>query len=279
MLSGSDDGSIKVWGLADMELCSNSTTADQGLLPSVTAAAAAGVDGFGGLRVETDDMREQLHAVHPHGLRSWDLERGQAGPWRRLADDGSQEGACAARQLSSPSADGGDAAWQGEQRWVAGSVGKIEALHTLTDHNKAVCALESHGNFIFSGSFDGTIRVWDRFTLSCTKILTGHQGGVCTMAVCSGRLVSGSSDIRVWNLETWTLERVLKGHSGGVNELAVADNKLLGGFDDALIRVWDTTTWEVERVLEGHVGAVYAIALDDARLYSASFDKCIRVWY
>jgi WD40 repeat protein len=99
------------------------------------------------------------------------------------------------------------------------------------------------------------------------------------MAVCSGRLVSGSSDIRVWNLETWTLERVLKGHNGGVNELAVADNKLLGGFDDALIRVWDTTTWEVERVLEGHVGAVYAIALDDARLYSASFDKCIRVWY
>jgi WD40 repeat protein len=168
-----------------------------------------------------------------------------------------------------------DAAWQGEQ----GTVGKIEALHTLTDHNKAVCALESHGNFIFSGSFDGTIRVWDRVTLSCSKILTGHQGGVCTMAVCCGRLVSGSSDIRVWNLDTWTLERVLKGHNGGVNELAVADNKLLGGFDDALIRVWDTTTWEVERVLEGHVGAVYAIALDDARLYSASFDKCIRVWY
>jgi WD40 repeat protein len=193
--------------------------------------------------------------------------------------DGVRDGACAAGQSTAPSAEGGDKARQGEQRSVAGSVGKIEALHTLTDHNKAVCALESHGNYIFSGSFDGTIRVWDRATLSCTKILTGHLGGVCTMAVCNGRLVSGSSDIRVWNLETWTLERVLKGHNGGVNELAVADNKLLGGFDDAFIRVWDTSTWEVERVLEGHVGAVYAIALDDARLYSASFDKCIRVWY
>ena len=84
MLSGSDDGSIKVWGLADMELCSNSTS-DQGLLPSGTAAA--GVDAFGGLRVETDDMCEQLHAVHQHGSRGWDIDRGQAGALRRLADD------------------------------------------------------------------------------------------------------------------------------------------------------------------------------------------------
>ena len=36
------------------------------------------------------------------------------------------------------------------------------------------------------------------------------QGGVCTMAVCAGKLISGSVDIRVWNLESLSLERVLQ---------------------------------------------------------------------
>lgn len=143
-----------------------------------------------------------------------------------------------------------------ESRGEEVSGDKILPIHTLADHSKAVCALEAHGQHIFSGSFDGTIRVWDRDTLVCKQILKGHQGGVCTMVVCAGRLISGSVDIRIWRLEDLTLERILHGHNGGVNELAVAEqeNKLLGGFDDALIRVWDTETWEVERVLEGHVG-------------------------
>lgn len=185
-------------------------------------------------------------------IKVWSLDE-LAGHATGVEDGLASARVCCADSSLPISAQGGSAGGGGD---VPGD--KILPIHTLTDHSKAVCALEAHGQHIFSGSFDGTIRVWDRDTLVCKQILKGHQGGVCTMVVCAGRLISGSTDIRVWRLEDLSLERILQGHNGGVNELAVAENKLLGGFDDTLIRVWDTTTWEVERVLEGHVGKSFS---------------------
>jgi hypothetical protein len=44
---------------------------------------------------------------------------------------------------------------------------EVEAILTLTEHSKAVCALEAAGEYVFSGSFDATIRVWHRYADAC----------------------------------------------------------------------------------------------------------------
>jgi len=261
LISGSVDWSMSVWDTWTCN-CEAKLVRHQG---AVCALEVASGRLFSGSVCVWDMVGWTcLHVLEGHSksvfvlkaLGNWLLSGSDDGSIKVWMLDELLEPASASARSLGEGADCGTAAAQD-----AAPCDKILPIHTLTDHSKAVCALEAHGQHIFSGSFDGTIRVWDRDTLVCKQILKGHQGGVCTMVVCAGRLVSGSTDIRVWRLEDLSLERILQGHNGGVNELAVAENKLLGGFDDALIRVWDTTTWEVERVLEGHVGKFSRVVL------------------
>lgn len=76
----------------------------------------------------------------------------------------------------------------------------------LSGHNNSVQALASTGagRFLVSGSWDRTVRLWDRADGRLLRVFTGHDGYV--EAVCTtpdGRLaVSGSVDgtVRLWDL-------------------------------------------------------------------------------
>jgi len=66
-------------------------------------------------------------------------------------------------------------------------------------------AVTPDGRYIVSGSWDQTVRVWERDTGKEVQKLTGHQSGVDSVAVTpDGRyIVSGSSDetVRVWSID------------------------------------------------------------------------------
>ena len=47
---------------------------------------------------------------------------------------------------------------------------------------------------LFSGSYDGTVRVWDIETLACLRTLAGHTGPVRTLVYSAGHMFSGSYD-------------------------------------------------------------------------------------
>lgn len=72
------------------------------------------------------------------------------------------------------------------------------AVDRFVGHTDAVCSLCLDGNVLFSGSDDGSIRLWD--TLSGTALATiqdAHAGPVAVLAIMDGRLVSGGADGRV----------------------------------------------------------------------------------
>lgn len=64
----------------------------------------------------------------------------------------------------------------------------------LEDHTRPVLSLAVAGGYLFSGSYDYTIRVWSLDTLQRVKTLTGHTDAVRTLAVAGNRLFSGSYD-------------------------------------------------------------------------------------
>ena len=61
-------------------------------------------------------------------------------------------------------------------------------------HTDAVRALATSENKLFSGSYDGTVKVWDTETLQCLKTLAGHAGPVRTLVLSAGHMFSGSYD-------------------------------------------------------------------------------------
>merc|ERR1719238_19921 len=63
--------------------------------------------------------------------------------------------------------------------------------------------LSIDGNFALSGSWDGTLRLWDLKTGSTTRRFIGHEKDVLSVAfsVDNRQIVSGSRDrtIKLWN--------------------------------------------------------------------------------
>jgi F-box/WD-40 domain protein 7 len=80
----------------------------------------------------------------------------------------------------------------------------LQCLKTLQGHEDNVRVLAYGGRYLFSGSWDKTIRVWDVETLECVKVLEGHGEAVLALAVGDTFLVSGSYDttVRFWSLDT-----------------------------------------------------------------------------
>ena len=83
----------------------------------------------------------------------------------------------------------------------------------LRGHKGAVYAVKyaPSGRQLATGSFDGTIRLWDAMLQTEVRVLRGHTLGVTHLAWApsSTRLISGSFDktAKVWNTETGDVTR------------------------------------------------------------------------
>lgn len=68
-------------------------------------------------------------------------------------------------------------------------------------HDASVCSFATHGSFLFSGCWDGTIKVWDIPSATLVTTLNGSIGPVWSLAFRKGLLISGSSqgEVRVWD--------------------------------------------------------------------------------
>ncbi|WP_404199313.1 nSTAND1 domain-containing NTPase [Streptomyces tauricus] len=118
--------------------------------------------------------------------------------------------------------------------------------------------------------------------------LTGHKGGVTTMAFSPDGLTLASggyedNELLLWDPSTGRLRRALPGHPDGTTAVAFSpDGRTLassGGSDGAL-RLWDPDTGRLRRTLSGHQDGTTAVAFspDGHTLASGGFDDRVRLW-
>jgi cytochrome c len=114
----------------------------------------------------------------------------------------------------------------------------------LGRHDGPVAALATRGDQVASASWDGTIRVWDRFGL--VRVLGGHAGNVNGVAFTpDGRVVSAGYDgtIRRWATDgTADITRL------GVPQNAVAvapDGQIAAAGADGVLRLIGATVSEI----------------------------------
>ena len=183
-----------------------------------------------------------------------------------------------------------------EKGWLYGYKNIVKDVEIVVKdgHTDYVYALIVHEGFLYSGSWDNTIRKWDLSSNECVSVLKGHTGtvrevviimpgdtyGVCALTVHEGFLYSGSEDntIRKWDLSSNECVSVLKGHMGTVCALTVHEGFLYSGSRDKPIRKWDLSSNECITVLKGHMGTVFALTVHEGFLYSGSYDNTIRKW-
>uniref|UniRef100_A0AAU6MX40 Tumor necrosis factor receptor-related factor 7 n=1 Tax=Argopecten irradians TaxID=31199 RepID=A0AAU6MX40_ARGIR len=150
---------------------------------------------------------------------------------------------------------------------------------TFVGHQGPVWCLCVNNDFLFSGSSDKTIKVWDTGNnYKCLKTLEGHTGIVLAICTYGNKLYSGSQDsnIIVWNIDNFEQVTVIDAHCNPVCTLASTKSLLFSG-SLKVIKVWDVHTNELKQELTGLNHWVRALVATQNHLYSGSY-QTIRIW-
>lgn len=172
-----------------------------------------------------------------------------------------------------------------ENNWRTGRH-TLQRIHCRSETSKGVYCLQYDDQKIVSGLRDNTIKVfqiWDRNSLECVQVLTGHTGSVLCLQYDENIIISGSSDstVRVWCVKTGDMLNTLIHHCEAVLHLRFCDGIMVTCSKDRSIAVWDMqspTDINLRRVLVGHRAAVNVVDFDDKYIVSASGDRTIKVW-
>jgi hypothetical protein len=164
-------------------------------------------------------------------------------------------------------------------------------INTIDAHQDAVTKLviNDEQNYLFSVSWDKTLKIWDLKTGGIINSIAAHDQGILTLAGNGQLVVTGGFDqqIKLWsidNKESVSLkqEQILTNHSGSIHDLVIAANKkiLISGSYDQTIKQWDLQTGQKITSSLDESGAIYAIAIheDSQLIVSGSGDGTVSLW-
>uniref|UniRef100_A0A673GGB5 F-box/WD repeat-containing protein 11-like n=1 Tax=Sinocyclocheilus rhinocerous TaxID=307959 RepID=A0A673GGB5_9TELE len=169
-----------------------------------------------------------------------------------------------------------------EANWRCGRH-NLQRIQCRSENSKGVYCLQYDDDKIISGLRDNSIKIWDKQSLECLKVLTGHTGSVLCLQYDDRVIVTGSSDstVRVWDGVSGEVLNTLIHHNEAVLHLRFCNGLMVTCSKDRSIAVWDmasATDISLRRVLVGHRAAVNVVDFDDKYIVSASGDRTIKVW-
>ncbi|MEM8532796.1 MAG: WD40 repeat domain-containing protein, partial [Chloroflexota bacterium] len=122
------------------------------------------------------------------------------------------------------------------------------------------------GATVLSGSYDGTLWLWQVSTGELLQTFEGHEGRVTSVAYSpdGATVLSGSVDrtLRLWDVSTGEILRTFEGHEDRVNDVAYSPDgqTVLSGSHDGTLRLWEVNTGAMLRTFEGHANWVSSVA-------------------
>lgn len=141
------------------------------------------------------------------------------------------------------------------------------------------------GNWIASGSWDRTVKIWDATTGAQLRELSFPANVYVIEVSPDGRwLAAGgwTGPILVWDTQSWEQVYRLDGHTQASSHLAFSPDgsKLASSGWDATLRIWNLETGEQESVLNFESAGGYSVSFseDSSRVASLSSGNSIRIW-
>ncbi|KAF2665993.1 WD40 repeat-like protein [Microthyrium microscopicum] len=126
---------------------------------------------------------------------------------------------------------------------------------------------------VVSGHFDTLVRVWDRETAVCRRLLAGHGRGVNDLKRYKGFLLSGAENVRMWDVEAGTCLYVFETDSTWVSVVDVKGDMLAVACLDWTTKVWNLESKELVSEMFGH-----SARIGDELMISSRIDGGIGIW-
>jgi WD40 repeat protein/serine/threonine protein kinase len=279
LVAGGEDGGVRIWDLATMELRRTVETASLGVR---------------GVAVSSDKTR--LATVGDEGLlKLWDLSRDGTFLYE------TKHPGRIYRVLFTP--DGKKLITSGQDSlirlWNAETGEEVGRLEGHTDSIEGL-ALSGDGRFLASASDDRTVKLWSLDTKSVLQTFTGHTGRVTAVAFSTdGKTVaSGSVDltVRAWNVSDGKSREVGR-HLDPIHGITFSStgDHVIACDRGGAIRVWPThgatedvanssktrsTTLRPPSSWQAHAGRAYAVSAVPIadRIVSVGQDGYLKTW-
>jgi len=149
--------------------------------------------------------------------------------------------------------------------------------------------ISSDGQFALSGSWDGTLRLWDLNTGETARRFVGHTKDVLSVAFSpdNRQIVSGSRDktIRLWNTLgecKYTIQE--EGHTEWVSCVRFSPNAstpvIVSCGWDRMVKVWNLHNCKIKANLAGHTGYVNTVTVspDGSLCASGGKEGTVMLW-
>ena len=159
---------------------------------------------------------------------------------------------------------------------------------TLYGHKATVTSssFSTDGTRVLSGSWDGTVKIWDAVTGKDIRTLKGHDGAVfyACLSPDGTRIASGGDDkyVKIWDALTGSELKSLIGHTDRILTMCFSpDSSLVASSGcDKTILIWDTVTGNEINTLVGHEAEVSSVVFspDGTQVLSGSVDNTIKLW-
>lgn len=129
---------------------------------------------------------------------------------------------------------------------------KRDCLLNFQGHSSDITTVcfSAHEEEVYSGSFGGTVIVWDINSQKAVHSLKGHMAACTTISPFpTGQqvfLATGSADcnLKIWDLRRKSCVQTFKGHKGQVNIVMFSPDSrwIASGGVDGTIKLWDLNT-------------------------------------
>lgn len=272
MISGSDDGSLRLWATEESNVAEVSTNeVDKDLCqqhhrqtrPSRRLRAFQGHHGPVWCLCTVENTL--YSGSFDKCIKMWDIQSGECLKTLR-----------------------GHTGWVSCIDMMAASLGRGDGHgHGNSSSN----SIPGGSGVLVSGSWDATIKIWRPGTGELLKTIARGNAGAVYCLKCdrrsSGQIAVGGRcpDVHIMDV-TSTATRVFKGHCKPVNALQIDTasqyGRVVTGSSDTTMKVWDDRngrkgSGQCVGTLK-HGGAVMAVAQDEYKLVSGGYDKAIRIF-
>ena len=280
MISGSDDGSLRLWATEDSNVAEVSTNeVDKDLCqqhhrqtrPSRRLRA---FQGHGGpVWCHTIKENTLYSGSYDKCIKMWDIQSGEC-----LRTLRGHTGWVSCIDMMAASIGCGDDYGNGN--------GSSSSSSSSSSSN-----IPGGSGVLVSGSWDATIKIWRPGTGELLKTIARGNADAVYCLKCdrrsSGQIAVGGRcpDVHMMDV-TSTATRVFKGHCKPVNALQIDTasqyGRVVTGSSDTTMKVWDDRngrkgSGQCVGTLK-HGGAVMAVAQDEYKLVSGCYDKGIRIF-
>uniref|UniRef100_A0A670ZDF1 WD repeat domain 86 n=1 Tax=Pseudonaja textilis TaxID=8673 RepID=A0A670ZDF1_PSETE len=139
------------------------------------------------------------------------------------------------------------------------------ALKICTDHRGGInwISLSPDGQWLLTGSEDGTARLWSTANNQCQTHFQGHESYItfCHLENEVAFTCSADHTIRKWDVMTGRCLAIYRGHTSIVNRILVSKDYLFSGSYDRTARCWSVDKEKPIQEFRGHRNCVLALAL------------------